>query len=677
MKRYLITFCAVLLSLFSIAQGWPEQYKGVMLQGFYWDSFDDSKWTRLEADADELSQYFNLLWIPQSANCGGLSMGYNDLYWFSNYNSSFGNEAQLRSLINTLKSKGVGTIADVVINHRNTLTSWTDFPTETYKGQTYRMLPSDICANDDGGKTGEWASQHGQRLSQNDDTGEDWGGMRDLDHNSQNVQTIVQTYLDFLLHDLGYAGFRYDMTKGYAGKFTGVYNSHSKPTYSVGEYWDGNTSMLKTWLNATKVDGAIQSAAFDFPLRYSIRDAANGNDWTKLANGGLATDRSYQRYAVTFIENHDTEYRSSSAQQDPIRKDTLAANAFLLAMPGTPCIFLKHWMDCKHDIKNMILVRNFLGINSQSSFIRNVSNKNLYVFTSTGANGKLLAVIGTGTDTYKAGSKWKLVTQGHHYAYYIEASQETAWTDLPSGKYDYEPTATLRAISATESAQLVYTLDGTEPTADCPTVESGSQVVIPEGTTVMKIGLLIGGQVTGVITRHYEIKRFEPRKITIYVNTSRVGWSNVNFWSWGGDGSHAPANKIWPGDKVTSTTMMDGKRWFCKSYTMNAPEDYVNFVFSTGGGSPQTVNVENVTQDACFIINATQQGGKYTVEETNITSDIKNLHDGQSSAPSWLNVYSPAGRIVRSISSGTDLQTSIEGLHRGLYIVNGKKIIKN
>ena len=44
---------------------------------------------------------------------------------------------------------------------------------------------------------------------------------------------------------------------------------------------------------------------------------------------------SYYQYAVTFVENHDTEKRSNAAQ-DPLKKDTLAANAFMLAMPGTP-----------------------------------------------------------------------------------------------------------------------------------------------------------------------------------------------------------------------------------------------------------------------------------------------------------------------------------------------------
>ena len=126
------------------AQGWPADYKGVMLQGFFWDSYNDSRWARLEKQSDDLATTFDLVWVPQSGNCGGQSMGYDDLYWFDNYSSSFGDEEQLRSMIKTFKQKGIGTIADVVINHRKNVSNWVDFPKESYKGVTYQMTSTDI-----------------------------------------------------------------------------------------------------------------------------------------------------------------------------------------------------------------------------------------------------------------------------------------------------------------------------------------------------------------------------------------------------------------------------------------------------------------------------------------------------------------------------------------------------
>ena len=104
MKKILTTTLLAICPLLMLAQGWPANYGGVMLQGFYWDSFNDSKWPVLEAQADELAEFFQLVWIPQSANCGGTSMGYDDKYWFTNYNSSFGSKAQLVSMINTSRT---------------------------------------------------------------------------------------------------------------------------------------------------------------------------------------------------------------------------------------------------------------------------------------------------------------------------------------------------------------------------------------------------------------------------------------------------------------------------------------------------------------------------------------------------------------------------------------------
>ncbi len=621
MKKIYTTLLTSLFPLLMMAQGWPANYGGVMLQGFYWDSFDASKWTKLESQADELSQYFNLVWIPQSASCGGTSMGYDDLYWFTNYNSSFGTEAELRSLISTFKNKGIGTIADVVINHRKTLNSWVDFPSETYKGVTYQLQSTDICLNDDGGKTKTWADANGYSLSSNNDSGEGWDGMRDLDHNSTNVQTSVKAYLNMLLNDLGYAGFRYDMVKGYSGSFTGIYNSYANPTYSVGEYWDGNASTVETWLNATKVNSKIQSAAFDFPFRYTVRDAINNSDWTKLSNTSVMSDVNYRQYAVTFVENHDTEYRSSSEQQDPIRKDTLAANAFLIAMPGTPCVFYRHWIDCKQSIKAMIDARNLAGITNTSTYVNFRSSTKYLANTVTGSNGKLLVVVGdVASMTAPSTSTWTKILSGYHYAYYLSNTLNTAWADKASGEYKDPFDVTLSTVSENSGATLVYTTDGSTPTASSTSVSSGTSIKISTACT-LKVGLLINGIVSGIITRTYTFNTFEPYTITVYVNADAVGWSSpINYWTWGGDGTHAPTNTSWPGDKVSATKTINGKTWYYKTYTINSNDDVVNFVFSTGSGSPQTVDITGINKDAYFEISTTKDNdSKYYVNDVTST----------------------------------------------------------
>ena len=619
MKKLFTTTLVAMLPLLMLAQGWPANYGGVMLQGFYWDSFNDSKWAVLEAQADELSEFFQLVWIPQSANCGGTSMGYDAKYWFTNYNSSFGNKAQLQSMINTFKDKGIGTIADVVINHRKNASNWVDFPSETYKGVTYQLKSTDICRNDDGGAALSWANANGYQLSSNNDTGEDWGGMRDLDHKSENVQTNVKAYLKMLLEDLGYAGFRYDMTKGYSASFTGIYNADSQPTYSVGEYWDGNVGAVKNWIDGTKVDGVVQSAAFDFPFRYVVRDAVNNNKWGNLSSNGrtLNQDANYRRYSVTFIENHDTEYRSASAPQDPIRLNIEAGNAFMMIMPGTPCVFLKHWMSYKEAIKQMIYVRQLAGIHNMSTnqVIANSAVNNYYVHRTLGTHGAALAAMGNAT--YTIPDSYVEVVSGTNYRLALSKTTETAWASKPSGEYAGKQVVTLTAVSQSPDARIVYTLDGSEPTASNGTVIASGNAVTVAANATLKAGLLIGSTVSGVITRHYVIgpdDDFEPYEITVFLKDPTVApnnWTTVNFYTW--DSSNNQHNGNWPGEQITDTKIVKGEKFYYHTYMITSRNYFMNFVFNQGPSNVQTEDVTAVKKTSFFEV--TTQTNKYEVKD--------------------------------------------------------------
>ena len=625
MKKIFTTALVVMLPLLMMAQGWPTKYDGVMLQGFYWDSFNETRWPKLEAQADELAEFFKLVWIPQSGNCGGTSMGYDDLYWFVNYNSSFGSEAQLRSMINTFKSKGIGTIADVVVNHRKTINDWVTFPVEVYKGVTYKMLSTDICRNDDGGSTLTWANSNGKSLSANNDTGEDWAGMRDLDHKSQNVQDIVKAYVKMLLDDLGYIGFRYDMVKGYSASYTGMYNAYSGTQYSVGEYWDGNQTAVKNWIDGTKVDGVVQSAAFDFPFRYVIRDAVNQNKWTNLgtsSNKGLCQETNYKRYAVTFVENHDTQYRDASNQQDPIRTNIEAANAYLLSMPGTPCIFLKHWIDYKESIKQMIYARQLAGVtNTSTSYnLANSQGGNYYVQRTVGDRGVMLAAMGN--TAYTIPATYVMVASGTNYRIALSKTTETAWASKPSGEYEGAINVTLTAVSQTEGAQLIYTLDGSNPTASNGTkVADGSTINIANNCT-LKVGLLINGAVSGIISRNYMVDAvpFEPYEIRVFLKDPTVApnnWSQVNFFSW--DDTSSP-NGGWPGEVITNTKVVNGVKFYYDTYIIKSKDYYVNFVFNQGGTSASSHQTEDVTYvNKTSFFEVTTQTNKYQVQDVTDT----------------------------------------------------------
>ena len=596
------------------SQGWASDYSGVMLQGFSWDSYNESQWKVLEKQADELKGYIDLVWLPQSGKCIETTqvMGYMPYYYF-NQNSSFGSEAELRSLITKFKAAGIGAIADVVINHRNT-EGWYTFPAETYKGVTYQMQSTDICKNDDGGETATQAAKNGVSLSQNNDEGTDFGGCRDIDHKSENVQKVIKAYLKYLKDDLGYTGFRYDMVKGFDGSHVADYNDATGVEYSVGEYWDGNDK-IESWINRTNK----KSAAFDFQFRYNVRDAVNGaangkvttsSDWSKLnSNDNLMHDANYRRYAVTFVENHDTQYRSAKEQNDPLRKDTIAANAYMLAMPGTPCIFQPHWNAYKSEIKEMIAARKYAGITNMSNYANKQSKKTLYVNEVTGTKHKLLVAVGNDAAGYVGETGYTKILSGYHYAYFLSNDAETSWTSMPSGSYEEGFKTTLTAVSQTEGAKLVYTLDGSTPTAKSTTVESGKEISI-NGTCTLKVGLLVNGEVRNIATHQYTIEKFKAYKFMVYVNADAVKWNPLYCYTW-----KKKASVEWPGEKMTETKTIGGKTWYYKEVSIDNATELVNVIFNNGKDKPQTVDITGLTSTAYFEIETSKEGKNYKVKD--------------------------------------------------------------
>ena len=635
------------------AQGWPANYGGVMLQGFYWNSYDDTNWTNLKSQVNDFADNFSLVWLPQSGKCLGNSqtMGYKPYYYF-NQNSSFGTEAELRDLIKTFKGKGIGMVADVVVNHHDT-DGWFTFPAEVYKGVTYQFKSTDIVANDDKGKTAKEATKQGISLSKNNDEGEDWDGCRDLDHKSQNVQTIIKAYLKYLKDDLGYTGFRYDMVKGFSGSHVADYNKSVGIEYSVGEYWDSNAK-IQSWINATLKN----SAAFDFQFRYNVRDAINSNNWAALkSTNNLMNDKNWRQYAVTFVENHDMEYRSSSEQQDPIRRDTLAANAYLLAMPGTPCVFFTHWLEYKDEIGAMISARKAAGITNMSDYEVKVATSAYY---AVNVNKTLYAAVGRLDKMENPGADWQKVLSGYHYAYFLNKSLETAFVDKASGIRDNSFKVKLIAVSKDASAKLVYTTDGTAPTAKSKQVASGDEITI-SSDCVLKVGLLVGGSVKGIITRNYTIQHVEEGSDAFEIPApgytynayfvAPATWKNeVKCWAWTKTDNYTGGT--WPGVKCYKIGK-NGKQYiyqWCYYGTLTTPP--ASIIFNNNGSAQ--------TDDFTFV-----NGAYYDIKgKTTGISTPQTIKPAVSS-----NIYSLNGRIVRRNAS------SLDGLSKGIYVYQGKKVV--
>lgn len=678
MKKIVKTLLlALAMPLATQAQGWPSSYDGVMLQGFYWDSFKDTRWVKLQKQALDFNGYFSLVWLPQSGKTNGsLSMGY-DPYYFFNQNSSFGTADELRSLIKTFRTNNIGAIADVVINHHQT-NGWWNFPSETYGTETYQLQTTDIVANDDAHNAGYTTAAQAQRdgitLSSNNDEGEDFSGMRDLDHKSANVQRIIKAYEHFLVNDLGYIGFRYDMVKGFDGSHVGNYNDAAGVSFSVGECWD-NSGTITNWINAT----GKRSAAFDFQFKYVVNNAANTGNWGNLGQHNpqgdmpLINNNAYRRYAVTFVENHDTQLRADGSSNGPLQRDTLAANAYMLAMPGTPCVFYRHYQAYPDQIKAMIDARKAAGITNTSDYSPYRSTAAYYGCIVNGTKADLLVLVGSGYSE-PAANRFVKVLSGHHYAYYLSPSAETPFADKPSGSYAQSFSTTLTAVSATAGARLVYTLDGSTPTASSLQAESGTRIAINrvEGSMVtLKVGLLIAGSVSHVVTRTYAF----PAAEQVNFETPAAGYTwnayfiapaswdadtDVYAWAWTPTTSNYTPddNATWPGDnehvyRIGRTA--NGRyiwQWCYYGTKTSAPKFIIFNNGQSGVGS-------NQTHDMTFT-----NGGWYDMTTTAANPALGIDHVTAPSA-------SGAGADYYTLN-GTRVSKPVQ---KGIYIHKGRKVI--
>src|SRR5207253_9988988 len=108
---------------------------------------------------------------------------------------------------------------------------------------------------------------------------------------------------------------------------------------------------------------------FDFTTFFTLRDnKANYKAWYGFGSGlGMMGDNTdnkpWKQRAVTFLENHDTGYRTNEdgTPQDGHKFDSFANNweveqgyAYILTHPGVPSVHWKHYFDWGNDLREKI-----------------------------------------------------------------------------------------------------------------------------------------------------------------------------------------------------------------------------------------------------------------------------------------------------------------------------------
>ncbi len=401
----------------------PSQCEDVILQAFYWKSnvnsgYGDTKWESLQNQVSEIGNYFTMVWLPPSAQASGISaggLGYIPLI-YSTQSCLMGKRAALDGLISSLHSKGVRVLADIVINHiGNGDGKCGDLKTQNFGTYgTFSPTKDWLTSNDEGGCGSSGNQDDGQHDA-------NFSAARDWDHKNSNVQNMCKAYLKWMKNEVQYDGWRYDMVGGYHVSHINEYNTASKPYFSVMEYWVGDANELKT-----RIDEAGKNTfAFDFAAKYNVfRDGIYSKNYSKCVNGGLR-GKGYSKYAVTFIDNHDTFNRGSDGEDVANKRDGSSINdgslmrrchAYLLSMPGVPCVFWPHWVQYKSDIQKLITARRKAGIHSESS-VQEEAGNGYYRATIQGKYGSVKLMLGSAAnDAAPAG--YTQAVKGSDYAVY-------------------------------------------------------------------------------------------------------------------------------------------------------------------------------------------------------------------------------------------------------------------
>lgn len=447
-----LVFAAGISSLGAKDIGVPAECEDVMLQAFYWDSYKTqsstdskfcrTKWIDLLADTAAINANFDLVWLPPSAYADGGDgrggVGYSPKQ-YNNQDSDWGTKTKLQSLIQAFHAAGTKVIGDIVINHRSNLSNWCDFWEDNFTviyGGKYQLTQEHICKGDEG-FTDSRSSCYGAAVSTRGaaDTGTNFEGARDLDHTNTYVQSWAKSYLKWMKGNMKYDGFRYDMTLGYHGRYLSMYNQASQPYISVSECWE-SISRQKQHLQECDSNTMV----FDFQQKYELRSAIVGGSYAKLKrNMNTFRGQRLEKYAVTFVDNHDTFDRGNAygnnqftnttdLSDSTARQQVLQAYAYLMSMPGVPCVFYPHWSAYKQEINELIAARKRAGIHSESQVLEEMSGTSQtgvlqYSATVQGHRGKVVVRVGLHR-SMDVPEGYVQVAGGHSYTVYLKEEPE-------------------------------------------------------------------------------------------------------------------------------------------------------------------------------------------------------------------------------------------------------------
>ena len=594
----------------------PSECEDVMLQAFYYDSYRDgapgdvkingvqlgnTKWSTLLNQSDEIGTYFDLVWLPPSGKSEG-GTGYHQTQ-YSNQNSDWGSQKELLEFIHRMHAAETKVVADIVINHAGCKSSWCDFYPQNFgEYGTFQPDASWICNTDEVNYNPEAGPWQGKATG-TDDGGynmqDNYGSARDWAHAKPEVQEMMKAYLKWMKDVIGFDGWRYDYAQGFKGKYINMYNSAAANYFSVVEFWNGDMNNIKSYLN----DVNWNTLAFDFSTKYSAIQGIADGDYTKCKGSGLL-GAGLSKFAVTFVDSHDTyfgcqggrdnndEIGGCGKSMEDYNKDrVLGANAFILSMPGVPCVFYPHWVKYKDEIGKMVLARKAAGVHSESK-VQDEAGNGYYKSTITGKHGSIRLLLGPNSGYNATPQGYKLAYKGGNFAmYYTTTQPEVPVLNItPSTTYKTATyTVEMSAVALSGTPTIYYTMDGSDPTTSA-TKKTYSGAFTVQGTVTVKACAVLNSVTSAVQEATYTYQEPQQTPLTVKFMPPTT-WNKVYLYAW--DKAGAVITPAWPGLEWKTK---DSEGWLY--HIFDAKYQEVNIIFTNNEGEQSSDIL--LDQDACY-----------------------------------------------------------------------------
>ncbi len=374
-----------------------------MMQYFEWYLPNDGFWwKRCAAKAEKLSDLgISEVWLPpayKGTSQEDVGYGVYDLYDLGEFDqkgtvrTKYGTKEEYLAAIRAFHEAGIRVYGDIVLNHRmggdeletvraagdcpddrlnqldreHTVKVWSKF---TFPGRNGKYSDFTWDHRDFTGTDWDENVRRKDRIYRF--TGKKWAKETDpekgnfdylmgmnVDLSNPTVKKETEKWLRWYLDETGVDGLRLDAVKHISFPFyRELLHRLREDGYpampAVGEYWSGELGRLLHYLDT--VDN--QMKLFDVALHYNFFNASQAGGYYDMRNifeNTLVSARPGN--AVTFVDNHDTQYGQSLESFIADWFKPLCYALVLLRQEGEPCVFYSDYYG--NPVQNRPMVPN-------------------------------------------------------------------------------------------------------------------------------------------------------------------------------------------------------------------------------------------------------------------------------------------------------------------------------